>query len=227
MDLRMAFASAASCAWALGIANASPVPKTTLANRTRRRPTRVSLFAFILSTPLCARPRKLLTHQRRIDQRHNTCRRLGHGGDREHPFQRCARHQGHSGLGWRRGLRPKLESELVDLAGELERRIIAMFQQGDAGSRVLADVESFVFRESDGGAMLQRIPGDLFPIHGEHTRTAVAYIVTVQLVIEDDGVLAGLEFGPLPGHALEVEQIVEEHDLAPADAEFALAQEQA
>ena len=39
--------------------------------------------------------------------------------------------------------------------------------------------------------------------------------------------LPGFQLRPLPHRALEVEQIVEEHDLAPTDAEFALAQEQA
>ena len=38
--------------------------------------------------------------------------------------------------------------------------------------------------------------------------------------------LPALQLRPLPHGALEVEQIVEEHDLAPSDAEFAFAQEQ-
>ena len=50
---------------------------------------------------------------------------------------------------------------------------------------------------------------------------------SVGLEVEDDGVLAGGQLGPLPRRALEVEQVVEEHHLAPAEAELALAQEQA
>ena len=39
--------------------------------------------------------------------------------------------------------------------------------------------------------------------------------------------LARLQFGPFPRGALEVEQVVQEHHLAPTKAEFAFAQEQA
>ena len=39
--------------------------------------------------------------------------------------------------------------------------------------------------------------------------------------------LPALEFRAFPGGALEVEQVVEKHDLAAADAELAFAEEQA
>ena len=38
-------------------------------------------------------------------------------------------------------LRFEFEGQLVDLAGELERNIVAIFQQRNAGAGVLADVE--------------------------------------------------------------------------------------
>ena len=39
--------------------------------------------------------------------------------------------------------------------------------------------------------------------------------------------LPALQLRPFPGRALEVEQVVEEHHLAPTNSELALAQEQA
>src|SRR5207245_2409703 len=50
---------------------------------------------------------------------------------------------------------------------------------------------------------------------------------TIRLEVEDDGVLAGAQLRPFPRRALEVEQVVEEHHLAPTKSKLALAQEQA
>src|SRR5882724_2642185 len=63
--------------------------------------------------------------------------------------------------------RSEVEGELVDLAGELERDIVAILQQRDAGTRVLADVEGFVLRERDRSSVLHGIPGDLLTVHVE------------------------------------------------------------
>ena len=49
----------------------------------------------------------------------------------------------------------------------------------------------------------------------------------LRLEVEDDGVFAGIQFGPFPHRALEIEQVVEEHHLAPPYPEITLAQEEA
>ena len=46
---------------------------------------------------------------------------------------------------------------------------------------------------------------------------------TIELEVEHDGVLAGLEFRAFPSGPLEIEQIVEKHRLAPADPKLAFA----
>jgi hypothetical protein len=49
---------------------------------------------------------------------------------------------------------------------------------------------------------------------------------TIGLEVEHDGVLSGAQLGPCPRRALEVEQVVEEHHVAPANPFDALAQEE-
>src|SRR5512144_2562074 len=87
-------------------------------------------------------------------------------------------------------LRFELEGQLVDLAGELERNIVAILQHRDTGARVLADVEGFVFRERDRGGVFHGIPGRLLAVHGEYTRAPLAEPWSSGLEVEDDGVLA-------------------------------------
>jgi hypothetical protein len=40
----------------------------------------------------------------------------------------------------------EVEGQLVDLAGELEGHIVAVFDERQRGARVLADIEAFVLR---------------------------------------------------------------------------------
>ena len=53
----------------------------------------------------------------------------------------------------RKLLRSEVEGELVDRAGELERRIVAILHQREAGAGVTADVEGLVLGERDRGAV--------------------------------------------------------------------------
>src|ERR1700751_2883422 len=106
-------------------------------------------------------------------------------------------------------LRLKVKSKLVDLASELERRIIAVLQQGHSGARILADIETLVFRESEGRGVLHRIPGHLLAIDGQHAGTALAQTRLGRFEIEHDRVFAGFELRSLPHRPLEVEQVVE------------------
>src|SRR5262249_62038780 len=115
------------------------------------------------------------------------------------------------------------EGQPVDLAGELERNVVAILDQRDPGARILADVESFVLRERDRGGVLHRIPSCLFTVHRQHAGTTFAQTRFVWLEIEHDGVLARCQLRSLPNRALEVEQIVEEHYSAAVEAKFALA----
>src|SRR6185503_7577706 len=85
----------------------------------------------------------------------------------------------------------------------------------------------FVLGERDRDGVVHRIRGNFLAVYGQHARASLTQTRAVRLEVEDDGMLAGFEFGPLPHGAFQVEEIVEEHDLATADAELALAQEQA
>jgi hypothetical protein len=123
-------------------------------------------------------------------------------------------------------LRFELEGQLVDLAGELKRRVVTIFHQRDAGARVLANVERFILGERDRGCMLHGIPGHFLAVHGQHAGAPLAQTWAFGLEVEDDGVLARLQLWPFPHRALEVEQVIEEHHLALADALHAFAQEQ-
>src|SRR5262245_34933147 len=121
----------------------------------------------------------------------------------------------------------EFERQRFDLAGELERSIVAIFQQRDPGARVLPDVERFVLWERDRSGVLQRVLGHFLTVHRQYAGAAFAQTRPVGLEVEDDGVLARVQLGPFPYRALKVEQIVEEHHLAAPDAELTLAQEQA
>src|SRR5215467_220598 len=123
-----------------------------------------------------------------------------------------------SALSFRLLLRLELEGQLVDLAGELEWRIVPILDQRHPGARVLADIEAFILRERDRGAVLHGIPGYLLAVHGEHARTTLAQARTIRLEVEHDGVPAGCQLGPLPHRAFQVEQVVEEHHPAPPNA---------
>ena len=103
----------------------------------------------------------------------------------------------------------------------LNGHFVAILQHRDAGARVAADVEGFVLREGDRGAMFHGILGHFLAVHGEHALPALAQAWFIGLVVEDDGVLAGAQRRPCPHRALEVEQVVEEHRLAPANAHHA------
>src|SRR4029079_15386411 len=119
----------------------------------------------------------------------------------------------------------ELEGQLVDLAGELEWRVVTVFHQRNPGARVLADIKTFVFRERDRDGVLHGIPGPFLAVHGQHSGASLPQTWAVGFEIEDDGVLARLQLWPFPHRALEVEQVIEKHNLAPANALHAFAQE--
>src|SRR5512136_1237191 len=68
----------------------------------------------------------------------------------------------------------QLEGHLVDLAGELERNIVAILHHRDACARVLADVEGLVLRERDRDGVFHGIPGHFLAIHEEEARPPFA-----------------------------------------------------
>jgi hypothetical protein len=96
-------------------------------------------------------------------------------------------------LSFRLLLRFEFECQLVDLAGELEWRIVAIFQQRDPGTGVLADVERFILWKRDGCGVVHGIPDHFLAIYGQHTCSSFAQAWTIGLEVEDDGVLAGTQ----------------------------------
>src|SRR5262249_54688884 len=124
-------------------------------------------------------------------------------------------------------LRFELEGQFIDLAGELERRIVAILNQRNPGSSVLADVEALILRECDRDGVLQCIFRHLLAIYQQYAGATFAQTRTVGFDIEHDGVLARGQLRYLPHRALEVEQVVEEHNLSTVESKFPLAQKQA
>ncbi len=123
--------------------------------------------------------------------------------------------------------RAKIESQLVDLARELERTIITILDGRNSGAGIQPDVEVFVFGERDRSGVIHVLRVHFLAVHRQHARAALAETGAVDLEVEHNGVLAGAQFRPFPNRALEVEQIVKKHHLAVADSQFALGQEQA
>src|SRR5208337_311910 len=71
------------------------------------------------------------------------------------------------------------------------------------------------------------VPGGFLAVDGQHASAALAEARAVRSPFEHDRVTARLQLRPLPHRALEVEQVVQEHDPASIEADFALAEEQA
>src|SRR6478735_1389429 len=129
------------------------------------------------------------------------------------------------GLGRVLQLWSEFERQLVDLPGELERRIVAILDHRHPGAGVLADVECFVLRKRDRRAVFDGFPVYFLAVHREYACAALAAARTIRLEVEDNGVLARAQLGPGPDRALEVEQVVDENRFAAADARNTLAQE--
>src|SRR4029450_4275181 len=79
----------------------------------------------------------------------------------------------------------ELEGQLVDLAGELERDIVAILHHRDPGTGVLADVERFVLWERDRDSVFQGLFGYFLSVHGQDARAALAPTCTVGVEVED------------------------------------------
>src|SRR5437016_2491859 len=92
------------------------------------------------------------------------------------------------------------------------------------GAGVLSDVESFVFREGDGGGVLHGIPGHFLTVDIQHTSAALAQAGTIRLEVELDGVLAGLQLGPLSGRRHRSEGVYPIHVGARGDRYIASVQ---
>src|SRR5690349_12202916 len=86
--------------------------------------------------------------------------------------------------------RSELERQLVDLAGELERQLVAVVH---AGAGINADVEGLVDRHDERDRVRDRLAGNLLAVNGQHAAAALAIAGPVIFEIERDGVLARLE----------------------------------
>src|SRR5262249_22336156 len=91
--------------------------------------------------------------------------------------------------------RSKLERQLVDLAGELERQLVAVIH---ARAGINADVEGLVDRHQERNRVRDRLAGNLLAVYRQHAGAALAKAGAIILEIEHDGVLAGFERGAQP-----------------------------
>src|SRR5215471_16799125 len=91
--------------------------------------------------------------------------------------------------------RSKLERQLVYLARELERQLVAVIH---ASSGINADVEGLVDRHQERNRVRDRLAGNLLAVDRQHASAALAKAGAIILEIERDGVLARLECGAQP-----------------------------
>src|SRR5258708_2420171 len=115
-------------------------------------------------------------------------------------------------------LRLEVERELVELAGEPERRVVAILDLRNACPRIHPNIERLVPLENEGDGVLDVLLVRLLAVDNERAGAALAEAPAVELEVEHQRVLAGLELGTRPNLALEIEQVVQEDGLAPADA---------
>src|SRR4051794_15973022 len=86
--------------------------------------------------------------------------------------------------------RAKLVGQLVDLAGEAERQLVAVVHRG-AG--ITADVKGLVDRHQEGNRVRHRLLGDLLAVNREYTGAALAGAGSIVFEVKHDRVLARLE----------------------------------
>ena len=110
-----------------------------------------------------ATPRQFLTEQQPPNERRNNHQRqsgrgLADRGERQHLLHRIPHLMADQSIeNGRMRLRLRIrfrlwlqfERQFVDLARELERGIVAILQERDAGAGVLADIEGLILRERD------------------------------------------------------------------------------
>ena len=73
--------------------------------------------------------------------------------------------------------------------------------------------------------MFHRFLGHGLPIHEQVARATFPETGTIELEVEPDCVFAGLEFRAFPGRPLQIEEIVEEDNVAAANAFIRLCSE--
>ena len=123
----------------------------------------------------------------------------------------CIRDRLHLLLGHLR--RPRLERDLVDRAGEVERRLVVAIV--DAGPCVVADVHPLVHDLDGGHRVGNRLLRHLHTIHGQHAGATLGEPRAVILEVEHHGVSAGgNRLCALPSEAVQIDQVVGEDRFA-------------
>src|SRR5208282_2419388 len=119
--------------------------------------------------------------------------------------------------------RAEFEGQLVDRAGELERRLVAMV---DAGAGIESNVEGLIKGHQQRNRVLDGLLVQLLAIHREHSGAAFAGAGSIVFEIKLDGVLARLELAAkrvlvdeaadaaLPAEPLQIEEVVDKDRLA-------------
>src|SRR5271165_3703080 len=116
--------------------------------------------------------------------------------------------------------RTKLVRELVDLAGEAERKFVAVVHRR---ARVAPDVKRFIDGHQYRNGVGDRLCGHQLAINRQYTGAALARAGAVILEVEYNRVLAGLEgiakqvatsHATFPSEPLQIEHVVREDRLA-------------
>src|SRR5262249_32388991 len=99
-------------------------------------------------------------------------------------------------------LRFELEGQLVELASEAERHVVAVLEKCDRRTRVHANVKGLVPLEDERDSVLNVLLVDLAAVDRQRAGPALPQASAIELEVEAERVLAGLEFGARPDHAL-------------------------
>src|SRR5271156_4306743 len=117
-------------------------------------------------------------------------------------------------------LRPELERQLVDFAGEVERQLVAIVHRC-AG--IAADVKGLINGHQKRDRVLHCLPRQLLTVHREYAGATLAWTGTIVLEIERDRVLTSRQFltqeihtthPTLPAGSFQIEEVINEDRLA-------------
>src|SRR3954452_22651264 len=78
----------------------------------------------------------------------------------------------------------EFEGHFVDPSSELERHVVAVFEQRQRRAGVLANIEGFVFREGNRRGVIQGIAGHFLTVHIQLARASLPQTRAIRLEVE-------------------------------------------
>ena len=119
--------------------------------------------------------------------------------------------------------RPELDGQLVELAGEAERRLVVLVVHARAG--IHADIEGLVDRHEGRDGVRDLLAIHFLAVHRQDAGAALGHAGAVVFEVKHDGVFARRErFLAFPAESLHRQEVVGEHRLALQQVEAVAAE---